>query len=93
MSGGVSEVERRHAVVTILQRLVECQSAVLTLMNEPEDIALETYIAQLRVIQQTINRAHSTSLNFQNVAQLASNMVSGHMRKSVQRVDEGDSLK
>jgi hypothetical protein len=88
MSGGVSEVERRHAVVTILQQLVECQSAVLTLMNEPEDIALGTYIAQLRVITQTINRAHSTSLNFQNVAQLASNLVNDHMRKGVRRADD-----
>lgn len=88
MSGGVSEVERRHAVVTILQRLIECQSALLALMNEPDEITLATYIAQLRVITQTINRAHSTSLNFQNVAQLAANMVSGHMRKSVQRADD-----
>jgi len=80
----VSEVERRHAVVAIMQQLVECQSAVLTLMNEPEEIALATYIAQLRVITQTINRAHSTSLNFQNVAQLAENIVVEQMRKRPQ---------
>ncbi len=84
----VSEVERRHAVVAIMQQLVECQSAVLTLMNEPEEIALATYIAQLRVITQTINRAHSTSLNFQNVAQLAENIVVEQMRKSVKRVTQ-----
>ncbi len=67
----VSYTERTHCFNEVMAKLLESLQATLVLMNEPLPISRATYIAQLRVITQAINRAHSRALNYQNVACIA----------------------
>ena len=66
----VSFTERTHCVSEIMAKLIESLQATVTLMHEPLPVSRSTYIAQLRVITQTISSAHSRALNYQNVAQI-----------------------
>ena len=68
----VSIDERWFCVSELLTQFEKCHSSIMVLMHEAQPIPRPTYIAQLRVIHQELNRAHSKALNFYNAEALAS---------------------
>ena len=70
-SNEVSIDERWFCVSELLTQFEKCHASIMVLMREAQPIDRATYIAQLRVIHQELNRAHSKALNFYNAEALA----------------------